>query len=385
MSNKRKTRRGKPRRPMSPAMRAMADQSEAAHDQVRDVLAAAATAFGGYRQGLGRIGYGIWKRMTESMPQHCPHLDPAGPAPAFWMPWAPDRIMCADCAAAAGQAVTGTDEDRRCDWCGAVGDGVYLTAGSTHAGVADIGGTVVQVPPVLINYGLCSACHRADAEPFTPPDAGPGEELDRARKVAASMAADLGLKPGATVEGLAGAVLTLMRGADARWLQDSRPVAAPRGEVVMVPRGNVVAALAVVISAAERWVLAVPGPEPAAGLMAALASRFGPVTVYVDGALDTLLSAAGDEAVQALAEVLGAVPFEVARGDHRRQGRRAGRRAGGPAGRGHPPRRGCHQHRGQDAAGPGRRDRHGPLRAPGTWQQIPGARDQRLSRLPVPR
>lgn len=312
MSNKRKTRGGKPPPPMSPAMRAMADQSEAAHGQVRDALAAAAAAMkGGSRHKLGRIGYGIWQRMVDTMPGYCPHLSPVSPAPAFWMPWAPDRVVCSPCMNAASQEITGTEEDRRCDWCGVVvADGIYPAAGSTPAGVVDLGGTVVQVPPVLIHYGLCSACHAADAEPFTPPDTEPGSDRERARKVAASMAAAHGLKPGATVEALADAVLTMMRGADARWLRDSRPVAAGRDNpVVPLPRSNAVAALATVIRAREHWVLAA-APDLACAVMAALA-RFGGITAYVDGALETVLTASGADAVTALAEVLGTAPFPV--------------------------------------------------------------------------
>ena len=312
VSNKRKTRRGKPP-PMSPAMRAMADQSEAAHGQMRDMLAAAAAAMkGGSRQKLGRIGYGLWKRMDEAMPEPCPHLSPTAPAPAVWMPWAPGRMMCVPCSVTASKEITGTEEDRRCDWCGIVADGICVHAGSTHAGVVDLGGTMVQVPPVMIQFGLCDACHAADAEPFTPPDAGPGSERERAAKVAASMAAAHGLRPGATVEGLTDAVLTMMRGADARWFRDSRPVAAPSGEVVTLPRSNVVAALAAVIRAGESWVLAVPGAELAAGVLLALADRFGGITAYVDGGLETLLSAAGDKAAEELAGVLAMAPFPVA-------------------------------------------------------------------------
>ena len=311
MSNKKKTRRGRQPPSMGPAMRAMADQSEAAHGQMRDMLAATAAAMGGgSRHQLGRIGYGIWQQMIEAMPVPCEHLSPSAPAPAFWVPWAPGRLMCAPCSAAASKEISGTEEDRRCDWCGTVADGIFIHAGSTPAGVVDIGGTMVQVPPVMLQFGLCGTCHAADAEPFTPPDAGPGSERERAAKVAASMAAAHGLKPGATVEGLADAVLTMMRGADARWLTDSRPVAAGQGDpAVPLPRSNAVAAIAAVIRAREHWVLAA-APDLASAVMLALA-RFGGITAYIDGAMETVLTASGADAVTALAALLGTAPFPV--------------------------------------------------------------------------
>jgi hypothetical protein len=93
----------------------------------------------------------------------CPHLTYTSPAPAYWCAWAPGRLRCAPCAAAANNRIRGTREDRRCDHCRTV-------AASIHPDMVQLPPVVVDlppyppkcVPPITMQFGLCPPCQLAD-------------------------------------------------------------------------------------------------------------------------------------------------------------------------------------------------------------------------------
>jgi len=94
----------------------------------------------------------------------CPHLSYTSPAPAFWCAWAPGRLRCTGCAAAANARIRGTREDRRCDHCRGVGPVIHPDLAQLPPVVVDLPPYPPKcVPPITIMFGLCPACQRADA------------------------------------------------------------------------------------------------------------------------------------------------------------------------------------------------------------------------------
>jgi hypothetical protein len=93
----------------------------------------------------------------------CSHLSFSAPEPAWWSAWAPGRLRCAPCTAAAARRIHGTREDRRCDHCRKTGPVI-------HADMAQLPPVVVDlppwppkcVPPVTLVFGLCPACQKRD-------------------------------------------------------------------------------------------------------------------------------------------------------------------------------------------------------------------------------
>lgn len=83
----------------------------------------------------------------------CLHVRPRAPRPAVWVPWAPRKLRCPDCATIAGAGIAGTTADRQCDMCGHIGKGInklsFLTAPVEYRQV---------VVPIFVTFGLCNRC-----------------------------------------------------------------------------------------------------------------------------------------------------------------------------------------------------------------------------------
>jgi hypothetical protein len=173
VSNKRKLRGTGP--PMPPHVRAVADQADAADAQLHDVMDMYRqdNPGGVERDHTGRITYKIILPLKDRLAAHtlriCPHLSPDSPAPVVWHPWAPEAVVCSLCALAAGLAIAGTDEDRRCDGCGTVTHTLRPFMTVIPAGVAEGAQGTLHRPSIMVTGGMCRACFAADAEPFEQP------------------------------------------------------------------------------------------------------------------------------------------------------------------------------------------------------------------------
>lgn len=95
----------------------------------------------------------------------CPHLAYTRPEPSFWCAWSPGRLRCAPCAQAAHDRIHGTAEDRRCDHCKRIVPRIHADAAQLPPVVVDLPPWPPRcVPPVIVMFGLCPACHATDKE-----------------------------------------------------------------------------------------------------------------------------------------------------------------------------------------------------------------------------
>ena len=83
----------------------------------------------------------------------CPHLSPAAPQPTFWSAWDPGWVRCGRCIGPEADAIKGTDEEHRCDYCRRVSDRIHHAAVLLPAIVADMPGLVAASGPVTVLFG----------------------------------------------------------------------------------------------------------------------------------------------------------------------------------------------------------------------------------------
>lgn len=103
----------------------------------------------------------------------CGHLSDS-PEPLWWVPHRPGKLRCADCCAAAGRAIRGTREDRRCDACRRVRSTIVATAAALSPIVVDLPGLPpVASGPVIVLFGLCPPCRDASEIPTTSTEGTP--------------------------------------------------------------------------------------------------------------------------------------------------------------------------------------------------------------------
>lgn len=149
----------------APAVRALVDQADAAAAHGLGILAAVAEHEGGtFTQQAPpalvlEIAGRFAARAAAGQLGLCPHVSPAAPEPAFWSPWAPDLVRCVRCNAEAGEAIKGTDEDQRCDYCRTGSAVIHNEMAMLPAVVADLPGAIAASGPVILMFGLCPACH----------------------------------------------------------------------------------------------------------------------------------------------------------------------------------------------------------------------------------
>jgi len=152
-----------------PAATALLDQADAASASAHATMTAVAARDGTpVRHAIpGPVMQALIARMQDrgraGQLTLCPHLSYASPAPAVWCAWAPGRVRCASCAAAASVRIRGTREDRTCDHC-------RKTVPKIHADMVQLPPVVVDlppwpprcIPPIALMAGLCPACQRTD-------------------------------------------------------------------------------------------------------------------------------------------------------------------------------------------------------------------------------
>ena len=153
----------------TPADIAHADQVGAAHRHARGMLSRVATETGSRTSEAppGPVTARIIRRLrfrllTERLTV-CPHLVDVGPQPAAWSAYAPGRLRCPACATASAKRIKGTAEDGTCDACRKRGRAIVAVAGllppSQMPRYCDIAHVIV------INFGLCPGCVKADQIP----------------------------------------------------------------------------------------------------------------------------------------------------------------------------------------------------------------------------
>lgn len=86
----------------------------------------------------------------------CKHIRRLAPTPGVWLPWAPGKIRCQDCAGLEMTRIAGTKEDRRCDQCGTIQPKIRSHMVLTPP--FNIQGIVIAVG---IQWGLCGHCDAA--------------------------------------------------------------------------------------------------------------------------------------------------------------------------------------------------------------------------------
>lgn len=146
---------------MSPGIRALVDQADAAAGHAASVLAAMAAIGGGTHEY--RPPSLLVREMTERFALRaacgelglCPHLSPAAPQPAFWSAWDPGSIRCGRCIGPEADAIKGTDEEHRCDHCRQVNERIHNEAVLLPPVVADLPGLVAASGPLTLMFGLC--------------------------------------------------------------------------------------------------------------------------------------------------------------------------------------------------------------------------------------
>ncbi|MFI7632427.1 hypothetical protein [Microbispora rosea] len=166
---------------MNATTRALADQARAASRDAVNVLHAVARSSGAtvHAAPVGPITAAILGRFAALAFAGdltlCEHLSFTAPRPAFWTAWSPKTIRCAHCCEAEAARIRGTVEDRTCDRCHRVADVVHAVAGQLPAVVvgARAGRAPYAVPPVQVQFGLCSPCRAADQPPAALPESRP--------------------------------------------------------------------------------------------------------------------------------------------------------------------------------------------------------------------
>jgi hypothetical protein len=130
----------------APRSTAKADQVQAAKRQVSSAFDALSEAQSTpVTTPTERAVEFVWALMGPAPVRRCAHL--ARPQPVFLFGWRPGIFFCEPCAAAAVADAEGTAEDYTCARCGD-----YDPAG-VHAHHQQWG-------PLLVTYGVCSACNR---------------------------------------------------------------------------------------------------------------------------------------------------------------------------------------------------------------------------------
>jgi len=161
-------------------------KSDAAFTAIVDQTIAAAEAGAGFMAGFQAVKGGTMRGFSELRgPQGhvvaeydlraargeiepCPHLG-RSPQPMYWSAHEPGRLCCARCHDRAQSALAGTEEDRRCDFCGRVEEAgqVYASAASRAAVVVRApDGRVTAAGPLILRWGLCRACNASSSEGY---------------------------------------------------------------------------------------------------------------------------------------------------------------------------------------------------------------------------
>jgi hypothetical protein len=152
---------------MKPATTALADQAAAATIHATSLLTGLRAADGdSYRpRTQGAVTTALIRKLNDRLDRGqldlCGHLSWTAPEPVFWCPWAPGRLRCAHCTETVQVRTRGTTEDRRCDACRAIAPLIHAQLMRLPAVVADD----IEprcLPPVIIIFGLCTACQDAD-------------------------------------------------------------------------------------------------------------------------------------------------------------------------------------------------------------------------------
>ena len=150
---------------LPPAVGAMLDQADAAGAHGMRILGRLAEHLGGEVQLtrppaiVQEIAAGLLERVARGGLDLCPHLSPAAPVPAFWLPYAPEQIRCVNCNAETGRIVTGTAEDRTCDRCRRDSDQIFNGVAQLPPVVSALPGLPGGIGPIAVMYGLCADCH----------------------------------------------------------------------------------------------------------------------------------------------------------------------------------------------------------------------------------
>lgn len=154
---------------MYAAFTALTDQAAAATQQSLDMLAVTAQRING-TFGLRAAGP-ITARMLAKFRVaagggkvgHCPHISLTAPQPAVWMPWAPGRVRCLPCAMRAVKRIDGTRELHTCDGCRRyTPKRITIMSAQLPAIVEVHDGRPLALPPIRIEFGLCSTCTERD-------------------------------------------------------------------------------------------------------------------------------------------------------------------------------------------------------------------------------
>jgi hypothetical protein len=151
-----------------PATSALLDQAEAATGETTRIMAVLARLEETTVRHVvpGPIHQAILAKFTAralaGQMTLCPDLSYDAPAPSFWCAWAPGRIRCSRCAESASRRIHGTREDRRCDHCRKIRASIHRGAMELPSVVVDLPIRARCVPPVIVLFGLCPACHNAD-------------------------------------------------------------------------------------------------------------------------------------------------------------------------------------------------------------------------------
>jgi hypothetical protein len=155
---------------MRPEIVAALDQADAAAGEAVALMDALAAASGD-EFGRAVMTSRPMLKVRDKLVRHllspgygcCEHL--RGVEPVHWAAWAPGRLRCAPCTAAAAQRIRGTVEDRRCDACRRVGPGIHTATVQLPPTVVDLGPETapITVPPMFVHFGLCRSCYNQAA------------------------------------------------------------------------------------------------------------------------------------------------------------------------------------------------------------------------------
>jgi hypothetical protein len=148
---------------------ALADQAAAANRDAARFAAVVAGPDGGRtalvadNAACARIVAELEARVAQARPlSGCPHLDPSGPRPMFWLPYLPAALLCSRCHDALMLGLRGTPEMTTCDGCRRRvpdGEAMYHSAVIRPALVVATAGGVAASGPLTVHFGLCEDCN----------------------------------------------------------------------------------------------------------------------------------------------------------------------------------------------------------------------------------
>ncbi|NUW33422.1 hypothetical protein HTZ77_18585 [Nonomuraea sp. SMC257] len=153
---------------MTPSATALIDQATAATNHSLASLHHTAQRFNGTTGAAtpGAIGKQMVTRLHNGLHSarigFCPHLTATAPQPALWTPWASGLIRCAPCMTQAVRRTQGTAEDHKCDHCRRRTVTMHFVGLQLPAVVLSLPGRALALPPVQIDYSLCSTCKQLD-------------------------------------------------------------------------------------------------------------------------------------------------------------------------------------------------------------------------------